>query len=250
MTPPSGLCVGLDPDVARMPLGMQSTEHIAPFLSAIVHSTRSHAAAYKINTAFFEQYGLQGERILRTVREAVGESYCILDAKRADIGNTSAAYARALFVDLQADAVTVHPYMGSDSVAPFLDHGFTYLLALTSNPGSADFQRVPVATPTGAMPLYQHVMEKALTWGADTVGFVIGATHPTELAELRQRYPTTPFLIPGIGTQGGDAAETASANRPGPALFNVGRSIIYASSGPDFAEVAGMRAREYAKELA
>jgi orotidine-5'-phosphate decarboxylase len=238
--------VGLDPDVTRMPTHMQTPDQIELFLTAIIHATRPFAAAFKINTAFFEQYGILGMQALYAVRDAVGGAYCIIDAKRADIGNTSAAYARALFNTLSADAVTVVPYMGADSVEPFLELGFTYLLALTSNPGSADFQRKPILTPDGvSKPLHHHVMELALGWeGAQQLGFVVGATHAAELSELRGDFPAVPFLIPGIGAQGASAHETAAANSGGPALYNVSRNILYASAGKDFAEAAAQAASD------
>lgn len=251
MIPPSGLCIGLDPDVSKMPNGMRTVEHIVPFLSAIVEATQHVARAYKINTAFFEQYGRAGYEALFDVREIVGDTYCIVDAKRADIGNTSAAYARALFGELRADAVTVAPYMGSDSVQPFLDMGFTYVLALTSNPGSADFQRIPAYSSEGAAsPLYEHVIRTALSWhNAGRLGFVVGATHPTEVEHVRQMSPSTPLLIPGIGAQGGEARATAEANCGGPALYNVGRTILYASNAMNYADVAAKVAAEISKEL-
>jgi len=247
---PSGLCVGLDPDVTLFPEPLRETRHIASFLRQIIEATSHVAKAYKINTAFFEQYGAEGVAMLYQVRDAVGDRFCILDAKRADIGNTSAAYARFLFDTLQASAVTVAPYMGYDSVAPFLDRGFSYLLALTSNPGSANFQRMVVNTPQGPTPLYKHVIRTAISWkGANNVGFVVGATHPEELAEIRHEWPAIPLLIPGLGTQGAGTTETSHANNHGPALFNVGRSILYASSASDYVQAAAEQAENFANAL-
>lgn len=249
MNLPSGLCVGLDPDLKRFPAPFSGgVEKIAPFLEEIIAATRTYAAAYKINTAFFEQYGRVGMDALYTVREAVGSSFCIIDAKRGDIGNTSAAYARSLFEDLAADAVTVAPYMGSDSIEPFLayESKLVYILALTSNPGSADFQRLDVH----GEPLYRRVMHTALQWkGAAHRGFVVGATHPGELADLRASFPTVPFLIPGVGAQGGDPHEISAANAHGPALINSSRGILYAGSGQDFANHAARVASDLALAL-
>lgn len=249
MNVPSGLCVGLDPDLERFPTPFSGgVDRIAPFLHEIINATRPFAAAYKINTAFFEQYGRPGIEALYAVRESVGESFCIIDAKRGDIGNTSAAYARSLFVDLQADAVTVAPYMGSDSVEPFLAYPdkLVYVLALTSNAGSADFQRLDVH----GEPLYRRVMHTALHWkGAAHRGFVVGATHPAELAVLRAAFPAVPFLIPGVGAQGGDPHEIAVANNNGPALVNSSRGILYAGSGEDFANHAARVASDVATAL-
>lgn len=246
---PTGLCVGLDPDPARIPacLGTGPAATTA-FLTQVVSAARPFAAAFKINVAFFEQMGRPGIDALYATREAVGESFLILDAKRGDIGNTSAAYARSAFEDLGSDAITVSPYMGSDSIEPFLayEDKLVYILALTSNVGSNDIQRIPVS----GRPLYHHVMDTALTWqGPATKGFVVGATHADELAELRANHPNVPFLIPGLGAQGGDPTLTSAANAGGPALYNSSRGILYASSGEDFAEKAADAARELADLL-
>lgn len=250
MVLPSGLCVGLDPDLDRLPAHLrQEPRALEQFLAAIIQATRPHAAAFKINTAFFEQYGREGLDALYAVRDAVGSSYCIIDAKRGDIGNTSAAYAKAVFDDLLADAVTVAPYMGSDSIEPFLayENKVVYTIALTSNPGSADFQRLKV----DGEPLYRRVMHTALGWkGAAHRGFVVGATHPEELADLRTAFPEVPFLIPGVGAQGGDPQVIAAANQGGPALVNSSRGILYASSGEDFADHAADVAKRLAVALA
>ena len=249
MTIPNGLCVGLDPVLDRIPHHLHDQpKALETFLVATIDATRPHAAAYKINTAFFEQYGREGMDALYAVRDAVGDSFCIIDAKRGDIGNTSAAYARSLFEDLRADAATVAPYMGSDSVEPFLEYDgkLVYILALTSNPGSADFQRLDVH----GEPLYRRVMHTALGWkGAARRGFVVGATHPDELASLRSQFHEVPFLIPGVGAQGGDPATIIKANQGGPALINSSRGILYAGSGEDFAAHAAEVAQRLSAAL-
>lgn len=249
MVAPHGLCIGLDPDISLMPPDFRSVHRIVDYFSIIINQTRHVAKAYKINTAFFEQYGLEGMQTLYKVRELVGSTYCVIDAKRADIGNTSAAYARSVFTQLKADAATVAPYMGHDSVAPFLDMGFTYILALTSNAGSADFQRQPLSVDN-ASQLFEYVIRVAEGWkGACGHGYVVGATHPKELMQIREWLPNAPLLLPGIGAQGADATTTAKANGNGPALFNVGRAILYASNGNDFAEAARTAAEQISMAL-
>ncbi|MCU0330283.1 MAG: orotidine-5'-phosphate decarboxylase [Candidatus Kapabacteria bacterium] len=249
MIPNSGLCIGLDIDPEKIPLDLRfSPTAMEDYARLVVEATRDIATCFKINVAFFERYGKRGIDALYAVREAVGTSYVILDAKRGDIGNTSSAYADAAFGELQADAVTVAPYMGRDSVEPFLDveGRMVYILALTSNPGSADFQRLDV----GGKPLYRHVMDTALSWHRrSTLGFVVGATHPSELATLREAYAEAPFLIPGIGTQGASAAETAQANGTGPAVFNVSRAVLYGHTGPDLTAELRAKAMAFALDL-
>lgn len=199
----------------------------------IVEATQSIATCYKINTAFYERFGRAGIDAMYAIREAIGTAYVIADCKRGDIGNTSAAYADAMFGDFGADAVTVAPYMGRDSVEPFLSvaNKMVYVLALTSNPGSNDFQRQIV----NGRPLYDVVMETAMQWtrSAD-IGFVVGATHSAELAEIRQRIGSVPLLIPGIGAQGGSAVEISIANGGLPAVFNVSRAILYPTDNRRF----------------
>jgi len=243
--------VGLDPDINRMPLKYQSVAAIPEFLDTIIRATQHVASAYKINTAFFEQYGLEGIKAMFKTRELVGSSFCIIDAKRGDIGNTSGAYARALFTELRADAVTVAPYMGSDSIQPFLDTGFTYILALTSNVGSANFQLRHTRSADGSVQeLYRCVMDTVLQWpNSRNVGFVVGATHSELLAEIRSAYRQVPFLIPGIGAQGALADEVKKANGGAPALFNVSRAVLYAGTDQDFCLAACAAAEQFAAEL-
>jgi orotidine-5'-phosphate decarboxylase len=246
---PSGLCIGLDVDVDKFPANMKgNVKSIVDFNREIIQATADVAMAYKANSAFYEQYGIAGLKALYETRKLVGDSYFILDAKRGDIGNTSRAYANAAFVDLGADAITVSPYMGIDSIGPFLQCSgkMVYVLALTSNIGSEDFQRLNV----GDEPLYKNVIRTVLHYPRiSELGFVVGATHPHELAELRMEFSDVPMLIPGIGAQGGDVLELVKANAEGPALYNVGRSVVYAGSGQNFAELARNEAVRIAELL-
>lgn len=230
MIPRSGLCVGLDIDIERLPAQFQpNLLGMVEFGFAVIDATRSVASCYKLNLAFFEQWGPKGMQALYDLRSHCAESYVIADAKRGDIGNTSKAYARAVFEDLMADAVTVSPYMGADSVSPFLEasNKMVYVLALTSNPGSNDFQRLPV----NGGQLFEHVIRTSGTWPRQAdLGFVIGATNPNELKSIRQEFPSIPLLIPGIGSQGASAVETVQANGGGPAVYNVSRGLLYLDS--------------------
>lgn len=227
MIPATGLCVGLDLEKAKLPAPYcDRPDGFVAFGCDVIDATRHAASCYKMNLAFYEQYGKEGLNAMYAIRAHCGSSYVVADAKRGDIGNTSAAYARAIFDDLHADAITVSPYMGSDSVAPFLEvaERMVYVLALTSNPGSEDFQRLNI----NGIPLYERVIRTALSWprSAD-IGFVIGATNPGELSILRSQFPDVPFLIPGLGSQGGDEQGSIVANANGPAVFNVSRGLLY-----------------------
>lgn len=245
MNPKSDLCISLDPDIHRIPPHLMHDEQpIVSFLAQIIHSTRRFAGAYKINTAFFEQYGRSGSEAMYRVREEVGESYCIVDAKRGDIGNSSNAYARAIFDDLKADATTVSPYMGRDSVEAFLrcENKLVYVLALTSNPGASDFQFLSV----GGKPLYSVVIEQAMKWDRSAdLGFVFGANRTEQIADFRLVHPDVALLLPGIGAQGASIESARAANAGGPAFFNVGREILYSSDGEDFAEQAARVASHF-----
>ena len=249
MIPATGLCVGLDIAVDRLPQHVQGRpDAIEAFNAAIINATRHVASCYKVNLAFYEALGRRGIDALYATRELIGDSYVIMDAKRGDIGNTSTAYATSLFGDLRADAVTVAPYMGRDSVEPFLamPNTMTYVLALTSNPGSHDFQRLLV----DGEPLYHRVMRTVLSWDRQgDVGFVVGATHPDELAQIREAFPDVPLLIPGIGTQGGDAAATVRANGAGPAVYNVSRGLLYISSAENFDHAVRLEAERLASHM-
>jgi orotidine-5'-phosphate decarboxylase len=236
------LCIGLDPDVRHLPSQFGSTPSaVLSFNKAIIEATHDIVCAYKLNLAFYEALGYQGWGVLRQTLEAIPSSVLTIgDGKRADIGNTSAKYAAALFDECGFGAVTVNPYMGFDSVEPFLerpDRG-VFVLALTSNPGSRDFQRLKA----GSRPLYEHVIRKAAKWNSlGNVGLVVGATHPRELKAVRALAPELPILIPGVGAQGGDltASVRFGTNARGlGALINVGRSVIYAGRGESFARQA------------
>lgn len=247
------LCVGLDPDPDRLPAGLTGTDGVVDFCFDIIDATAPHASAYKVNFAFFEALGDDGVRALRRVRTRIPDGIpAIADAKRGDIGNSARFYARSVLVDLGFDAVTVSPYMGEDSVAPFLEHAgtATFVLARTSNPGREDFQD----SISAGEPLYIHVARRAARWHARypaTVGLVAGATDPDAMARLRSICPGQPFLVPGVGAQGGDpgAVLRAGWGGSGSLLVNSSRGILYASSGPDFARAASEAARSAAELL-
>ena len=247
------LCVGLDPDPARLPAGFDGSAGAArDFCLAITEHTAEHAAAFKPNLAFFEAYGPDGWDALAAVCDAVRATgrLLVLDGKRGDIGNTGRRYATALYDRLGGDAATVAPYMGADSIAPFLElpGRCAFVLVATSNPGAADLQ----ALSADGLPIYAHAARVAVDAGAEmpgTVGFVAGATRPSLLAELRRAHPAAPLLVPGVGAQGGSAREVLDANAGGPLLVNSSRGILYASSGADFAAAAGHAAAELAATL-
>lgn len=237
------LTIGLDTDVNRLP-NVVDRDALA-FNKAIIDATRDQCVAYKPNFAFYESMGVAGWDILRETIEYIGDTHLIIaDAKRGDIGNTSSMYARAVFDDLHCDAITVNPYMGRDCVSPFYrDEKWVIILALTSNTGSQDFQKLELP---GGNPLYRKVMEASSTWGDDgNTMFVLGATHPSEVDVCRKAFPRHFFLIPGIGAQGGDleAICAAGLNEDGGLLINASRSILYASRDADFAEKAHEEAR-------
>ncbi len=240
------LCVGLDSDIKKIPQFLGTAlDSILEFNRQIIDATKDIVASYKINFAFYEQYGTEGFDILKKTFDYIpSEIFTIADAKRGDIGNTSRAYAKSCFEYFGADSITVNPYMGYDSVMPFLEYKdkTVFLLGLTSNPGSADFQRIETAKG----PLYKEIFRKSLLWaGHENIGYVVGATHPAELSELRGAAPGNIFLIPGVGAQGGDIAATIESNRKGPAIINVSRAIIYASGDKNFAVAAREKAMFY-----
>jgi len=249
----SFLCVGLDPDLERIPASCgEGVEGMENFCRDIIARTRAYAVAYKPNLAFFEQCGSAGWAALeRIVALIPSDCLVIADAKRGDIGNTAARYADAMFNALGADAVTVAPYMGADSVKPFLAAGpgrWTILLALTSNPSAEDFE-----FHSGQEPLYRRVIQLGQTWGTpDNLMFVVGATRPEMLAEIRREAPDHFFLVPGVGAQGGtvQAVSEAGLNDKCGLLINSSRGILYASDGEDFAERAGAAAQAMQEEMA
>lgn len=240
------LCVGLDPEPDRIPEHLGTGPQAAVrFLRGIVRATAEHACAYKPNLAFYEQYGQAGIDVLFLTLSSLPDHVpVILDAKRGDVPNTSSAYARALFTKMRADAVTVAPYLGLDSIAPFCDLGYAFVLARTSNPGARDIQDLPVE----GRPLYEHVVRTCVErFPADRCGFVVGATYPEEAKRLRALAPDRLFLLPGIGAQGGelDAALGAALDRTGAGvLVSASRSILYTSDGRDFEAAASRAARE------
>ena len=246
------VCVGLDPDPTLMPPGVT----LADFNREIVAATSDLVCAYKPNLAFYEALGDEGMQGLKKTLEVI-PSYIpvIADAKRGDIGNTSKAYARALFEILGFDAATVNPYLGSDAVEPFVQFKEKGILILcrTSNRGARDFQSLLCQTPEGPKALYQLVAEKASEWNIyGNVGLVVGATYPEELKILRAAHPDMPFLIPGIGAQGGDLALTVQhglSPAGGKAVINSSRQVLYASRGPDFAQAARTAARILRDEI-
>ncbi len=234
------VCVGLDPEPGRIPAHLGTGPPAAErSLRRIVSATSDHAAAYKPNLAFFEQYGPAGMEVLASVLDAIPDDVpVVLDAKRGDVPNTAAAYARALFERYGADAATVSPYLGLDAVAPFCELGYAFVLARTSNPGARDLQDLEVA----GRPLYERVVEACVgRFTAGECGFVVGATYPDEARRLRALAPDRLFLMPGVGAQGGRLDEALAAGLDaggGGVLLAASRSIIYASAGPDFDSAA------------
>jgi len=247
------LCVGLDVDPKKLPKSLQGKPDGVPqFVRAIIDATSDLVCAYKVNLAFFEAMGDQGWSLLRSTRRLLpSHVIAIADGKRGDIGNTSERYAAALFDDLGFNAATVNPYMGFDSIEPFVrkpEFG-VFVLALTSNPGSNDLQRKMI----DGSPLFHHVIDLFSKNDKNgNIGFVVGATHPGELKHVRTIAPNAPLLIPGIGAQGGDLRTSVidGADRNGNlAVINVSRAVLYASDGNDFAERARFAAKEYYDQI-
>lgn len=249
----SYLCVGLDTDINRLPPHLlQSDDPVFAFNKAIIDATKDFCVAYKINTAFYESRGARGwETLARTAAYIPETHFRIADAKRGDIGNTSHQYAKAFFETLPFDAVTVAPYMGKDSVAPFLQYPgkWTILLGLTSNEGSRDFQLQRSAEGDF---FYERVIREASQWGScDNLMFVVGATREQQLQHIRRLAPEHFFLVPGIGAQGGNLQEVShnGLTLSGGLLVNASRSVIYAGTGGDFAAQAAEAARRYCQEM-
>ncbi len=248
----SFLCVGLDTDLQKIPKHLLSfPDPVFEFNRQVIDATKAHCIAYKINTAFYEAMGLAGwESMQKTLNHIPASHFTIADAKRGDIGNTSAQYARAFFETLNFDSITVSPYMGVDSLRPFLEYEkkWTIVLALTSNPGASDFEM----QLSGEVPLYERVIEIISQWGTtENLMFVIGATRPETFKRIRELAPTHFYLVPGVGAQSGDLHQIAqNAIIPDIGLIvNVSRSIIYSSSSEDFAEKAGAVAAAYQNQM-
>lgn len=252
----SFLCVGLDTDLKKIPQHLLNEENpYFAFNKAIIDATAPYCVAYKPNTAFYECQGLKGWEALEMTVDYLRKNYpnhfVIADAKRGDIGNTSKMYAATFFEEMDVDAVTVAPYMGEDSVSPFLgyDGKWVILLDLTSNKGSHDFQFLKDENGT---PLYEHVLRKSAEWaGDDKMMYVVGATQGSMFAEIRKIAPTSFLLVPGVGAQGGSLEEVCryGITKDCGLLVNSSRGIIYASNGEDFAEVAGREAENLQKQM-
>lgn len=249
----SFLCVGLDPDLEKIPAHLLSEpDPLFSFCKAIIEETADFAIAYKPNIAFFEALGAKGWETLARVAEIMPKDvFTIADAKRGDIGNTSKLYAKAFFESMDFDSVTVAPYMGKDSVTPFLEfeNKWVILLALTSNAGSLDFQLIE---DKSGKPLYQSVLEKSQEWGSpENLMYVVGATRGELIGEVRKVAPEHFFLVPGVGTQGGSLADVAKygMNSTCGLLVNSSRGIIYASGEKDFAKAARNEAKKLQEEM-
>ncbi len=253
----SRLCVGLDPDPDRLPRhltdGRALPTAILRFNHAIIEATADKACAFKLNFAFYEALGREGWGVLdQTIRRIPEDALVIADAKRGDIGNTARMYAKAIFETLGCDGCTVSPYMGKDSIFPFLQYKdcAVFVLARTSNAGSEVFQECECDNE----PLYLSVGRRVAEWQhgqPGSAGLVVGATAVGALSALRERCPALPFLIPGVGAQGGaPEAAVAAATERGPVIVNSSRSIIYASGEEDFAEAAGRSADALRRQLA
>jgi len=246
------LCVGLDPDPNLMPEKVSVLE----FNKAIIDATAGFVCAYKLNLAFYEALGDEGLDVLKQTVQHIPDNIPVIgDGKRGDIGNTAKAYARALFTNLNFDATTVNPYLGFDSVEPFIqytDKG-VFILCRTSNASAVDFQSLSCDSELGTHPLFELVALKASQWNVNgNIGLVMGATYPEELRIIRNNHPDMPLLIPGIGAQGGDLALTVryGVDAHGKkAIINASRQIIYASPGKDFARAAGAAAQSLRDEI-
>jgi orotidine-5'-phosphate decarboxylase len=250
----SYLCVGLDTDIEKIPQHLLKTDDpIFEFNKAIIDATHEYAVAYKPNIAFYEALGPKGwVSLQKTLDYIPNDIFTIADAKRGDIGNTSTLYAKAFFKEMNFDSITVAPYMGEDSVKPFLrfENKWVILLGHTSNPGSSDFQLIE-SKVTGRK-LYEDVILKAQQWGsADQLMFVIGATHPEKFESIRALAPDNFFLVPGIGAQGGDLEMLSryGMNKDCGLLVNSARGIIYASTEKDFASAAAKEAKLVRDEM-
>lgn len=252
-TKKSYLCVGLDSDITKIPRHLlQHEDPVFEFNKAIIDATQDVCVSYKINTAFYEANGLQGwQSMEKTLNYIPKDIFTIADAKRGDIGNTSTQYAKAFFNAMHFDSITVAPYMGKDSVKPFLDfeNKWTIVLGLTSNEGAYDFQYLKNEN----QELFKYVIQKVASWGTDeNLMFVIGATKTAQLKEVRELIPNHFLLVPGVGAQGGSLEEVSKIgmNADVGLLVNASRQIIFASNGEDFAEKARAEAMKLQAEMA
>lgn len=252
----SFLCVGLDTDIKKIPQHlMEEEDPVFAFNKAIIDSTSTYCVAYKPNLAFYEAYGINGiiafEKTVRYLKEKYPRHFIIADAKRGDIGNTSAMYARTFFEEYDVDSLTVAPYMGEDSVTPFLqyDGKWVILLALTSNKGSHDFQ---FCEDCNGERLFEKVLRKSQEWGnEDNMMYVVGATQGKMFKDIRNIVPNHFLLVPGVGAQGGSLQEVCNygMTKDCGLLVNSSRGIIYAGQGHDFAEIAAQKAKEIQEEM-
>lgn len=251
------LCVGLDTDISKIPEHLKNeTDPIFAFNKAIIDATAPYCVAYKPNLAFYESYGLKGmmafEKTIQYLKDHYPTHFIIADAKRGDIGNTSKMYARTFFEEYDLDSVTVAPYMGEDSVKPFLEYNgkWVILLALTSNKGSHDFQ---LTEDKSGERLFEKVLKKSQEWGTpENLMYVVGATQGRMFEDIRRIAPEHFLLVPGVGAQGGSLQEVCKygMTKDCGLLVNSSRSIIYAGKGTDFAEAAARKAREMQEEMA
>lgn len=256
-TKKSFLCVGLDTDTKKIPQHLLAEEDpIFAFNKQIIDATAPYCVSYKPNLAFYEAFGIKGmvafEKTVKYLQEHYPNHFIIADAKRGDIGNTSAMYARTFFDEYDIDALTVAPYMGEDSVTPFLgyDDKWVVLLALTSNKGSHDFQ---LTRDENGVRLFEQVLKKSQQWGdANNMMYVVGATQGELFTDVRKIAPDHFLLVPGVGAQGGSLSEVCkyAMTKECGLLVNSSRGIIYASSGEDFATVAAQKAKELQEQMA
>ncbi|MEE1092002.1 MAG: orotidine-5'-phosphate decarboxylase [Prevotella sp.] len=253
----SFLCVGLDTDLKKVPQHLLSEEDpIFAFNKAIIDATAPYCVSYKPNLAFYEAFGVKGmisfEKTIKYLQENYPDHFIIADAKRGDIGNTSSMYARTFFEEYGIDSITVAPYMGEDSVSPFLtyENKWVILLALTSNKGSHDFQ---LTEDNNGERLFEKVLRKSQQWGNENnMMYVVGATQGKMFEDIRKIVPNHFLLVPGVGAQGGSLQEVCKygMTKDCGLLVNSSRAIIYASSGEDFAKVAAQKAKELQEEMA
>jgi len=248
----SFLCVGLDTDLTKIPKHLLATEDpIFEFNKAIIEATKDYCVSYKINTAFYEAEGISGwQSMAKTLALIPNNILTIADAKRGDVGNTSNMYAKAFFEKMNFDAITLAPYMGNDSLAPFFEHKNKWgiVLALTSNAGSADYEQQKINDEF----LFEHVIKNTCKLASDEqLMFVVGATKPQDFIIIRKHAPAHFLLVPGVGAQGGSLAEVVKYGKTDEIglLINASRSIIYASNGLDFAEAAMAEAKKIALEM-